>query len=143
MYRTIRMAVLSAECVENDRVIFREGLSGVIVDTEGKRRIRRTGGFWNCYTYEFSSGEDYPPYPPEPRLTWHLGFLRPERIESGGFSGVLSRERVLDQLMIRLGDFEWRFDLSQRELYFPSPEKQVELRATLLAFRFFHGSMPE
>jgi hypothetical protein len=133
------MSGLGTECIENDRVIFRESISGVIVDAEGKRCIKRTGGFWNCYTYEFSSGEDYPAYPPEPRLTWHLGFLRHERVESDGFSGIIVRERVFDQVMIRLGDFEWRCDLSQGELYFPMPKKEVELRTTLLAYRFFHG----
>jgi len=143
MYRIIRTSAMGTECVEDGQAIFRERLSGVIVDAEGKRRIKLTGGFWNCYTYDFSSGEDYPLYPPEPRLTWHFGLLRPGRVESDGFSGVLSRERVLDQVMIRLGDFEWRFDRAQRELYFPPPEKRVELRTTLLAFRFFHGSMPE
>ena len=104
--------------------------------------MRRTGGFWNCYTYEFFDRKVSPFYPPEPPLTWHLGFLRPERIKSKGFSGNLIRARAPDQVSIRLGDFEWHCDTAQSELHFPPPEKQVELRAITLAFQFFHNCLP-
>lgn len=139
MTRVIRQSGSGLECVEDGRVLFRQGRIGVIAEVDGERRIRGNAGFWNCFHYEFSSGEAYPLYPPEPRLTWHARFLRPERMESDGYAGHLIREHVLDQIMVRLGDFEWRYDITQRELYFPVPEKAVELRATALAFQFFNG----
>jgi hypothetical protein len=143
MFRLIRIAGFGSECVEGDRPLFRRKLSGAIEEVEGPRRIKRTGGFWNAYVYEFSGETPGRLRPPEPRLTWRLaGFFREESIESDGFSGVVSRERILDQVIIRAANFEWRFDRAQSELYFEPPAPDVELRITLLAFLFFEGCMP-
>jgi hypothetical protein len=146
MHRVVRTSGFGAECIEGGRVLFRRGITGIsgaVREYGGTRHIKRTGGFWNCYAYEFFDDAIYGAYPLEPRLTWHLGFVRQERVESDGFSGVIMRECSNDHALIRLNEFEWRFDPAQRELYFEPPHRRVELRVTLLAFNFFHSCMPE
>lgn len=140
MPRTIRSLTFGNECVDGDRRVFRENLWGRIDEIGGPRRIKRTGGFWNCHVYGFFTREHYPTHAPEPRLTWHLGT---DWIESDGFSGDLVREHTRDALFVSLGEFEWRFDLARRELDFPVPDKRIELRATLLAFAFFRQGLPD
>lgn len=117
-------------------------LTREICGASGKCLIRRTGGFWNRYIYEFPGDDPYQTRPSEPPLTWHLGipFFSRERIESDGFSGPLIRQRAADQLFFYLGETEWRVDLSQSELYYEVKQPKAELRTTLLAFSFYLGS---
>jgi hypothetical protein len=52
---------------------------------------------------------------------------------------LITKERALDQMMFRIDSIEWRYDESQRELYFDPPEPALELRVTAMAFAFFAG----
>src|SRR4051812_15924163 len=145
MFRFIRTVGFKEECVEGDRVVFRRNFLGTVTDSTGKRGIRQTGGSITSVRYD--TFDETLPYqrPPEPHLRWKTGYplIRKTSVESDGLSGPVIFERVAEQIMYRVGEIEWRYDVSQRELYFDIPNPTVELRVTLLAFQFYLGSMPD
>ncbi len=117
--------------------------NGTIGDATGKTRIRQNDDSWNRFVYEFPGDEPGAP-PLEPRLTWYYGvpILSPERIESEGFSGKISRSKIADQRFFNFANIEWRFDIPQRELFYEVADPHIELRATLLAFKFYRWCLP-
>ncbi len=117
--------------------------SGTIGDAAGKTRIRQSGDYWNRFVYDFPGDEPSAP-PLEPQLTWYYGvpLISPERIESDGFSGRIHRSKIADQRFFNFAGIECRFDIQQSELFYEVDDPRIELRATLLAFKFYRWCLP-